>query len=128
MFTNKHKKSKLFYKFLRANILLLLIPIVVSIIMYIYFLSIIEKEIEYSTKSILQQIETSVDNTLDSTFSTLDLLSFNDKLVYILNPYFKGDINYELIEIRQELHQYMSINDFWIQDIFIYIPRLARGS
>ncbi len=126
MFYNERKKSILYYKFLRANILLLLIPIVVSITMYIYFLNIIEKEIEYSTKSILQQIKISIDNNIDSTFSTMDLISFNDKLVYILNPYFKGDINYELIEIRQELHQYMSINDFWIQDIFIYIPRLGK--
>ncbi|KWX76190.1 AraC family transcriptional regulator [Paenibacillus riograndensis] len=127
----KHKKlmfsQSVAYKWIVSYAVIMLIPLVVSAIIYLQTKQIVEYEIERAGHAMLKQMQNTVDSEINQAEKLAMQLSIhNDVNKYLnLTPGEEGTQAFEIYKTRQELSKYKSTNDF-VSGIYLYSSLLDK--
>ncbi|KWX83952.1 AraC family transcriptional regulator, partial [Paenibacillus riograndensis] len=127
----KHKKlmfsQSVAYKWIVSYAVIMLIPLVVSAIIYLQTKQIVEYEIERAGHAMLKQMQNTVDSEINQAEKLAMQLSIhNDVNKYLnLTPGEEGTQAFEIYKTRQELSKYKSTNDF-VSRIYLYSSLLDK--
>lgn len=127
----KHKhlrfSKSIAFKWIISYSVIMLIPLIVSAIIYLQTKQIVEYEIERAGNAMLKQMQNTVDSEINQAEKLAMQLSIhNDVNKYLtLTPAAEGAESFQIYQTRQELSKYKSANDF-IEGIYLYSGSLDR--
>lgn len=115
------------YKWIVSYTVIMLIPLVVSAVIYLQTKQIVEYEIERAGHAMLKQMQNTVDSEINQAEKMAMQLSIhNDVNKYLnLTPAEEGTQSFQIYKTRQELSKYKSTNDF-VSGIYLYSSRLDK--
>ena len=127
----KHKRLRfsksVAFKWIVSYSVIMLIPLIVSAIIYLQTKQIVEYEIERAGNAMLKQMQNTVDSEINQAEKLAMQLSIhNDVNKFVtLTPAAEGAESFQIYQTRQELSKYKSSNDF-INGIYLYSASLDR--
>lgn len=128
MLRNRFKFSRsITYKWMISYAVILLIPVVVSAIVYMQTTQIVKYEIQRASSAMLKQVKYIVDSELNQTEKLGAQLSIHtDVLKFLeLDRQTESAHSFDIYRTEQELSKYKSTNDF-INGIYIYSSKLDK--
>ncbi|OCT15468.1 AraC family transcriptional regulator [Paenibacillus pectinilyticus] len=114
-------KRSVMVTWLTSYISVLLVPIIISGLLYMASWHVVESEVNRANNSALQQMEQAIDNSLGGIERLSVEIALNKQVNAFLNtskPLTDNDY-YDLFNIANDLRVYQTANDF-IEQIFIY--------
>ncbi|NOU97800.1 helix-turn-helix domain-containing protein [Paenibacillus sp. LMG 31456] len=114
-------KRSIIVTWLISYISVLLVPIMISGIIYVATWHVVESEVNRANESLLQQMEQAIDNNLGGIERLSVEMTLSKRLAAFINaskPLTDND-HYELVNIADNLRVYKMANDF-IEQIYIY--------
>ncbi len=121
MFKNFLKKQSLFLSWLLSYISILLVPIIISGVIYQYSQNIVRGEVNRSNFAMLSQLKETVDSRMEEIKRIATQISLNQRLttaVRVESDFGTRD-QFNLYELKNDLADYRKANDL-IDDIYIY--------
>ncbi|WP_379140958.1 AraC family transcriptional regulator [Paenibacillus sp. sgz500992] len=115
------------YKWIVSYAVIMLIPLIVSAIIYLQTKQIVEYEIERAGHAMLKQMQNTVDSEIDQAEKMAMQLSIHNDVNKYLNMTTKEEKSqsFQIYKTRQELSKYKSTNDF-VSGIYLYSSRLDK--
>lgn len=115
------------YKWIVSYSIIMLIPLIVSAVIFLQTKQIVEYEIERAGHAMLKQMQNMIDSEINQAEKMAMQLSIHHEVNKYLNltPAKEPAEAFELYQIRQELSKYKSTNDF-IDGIYVYSSALDR--
>ncbi|ETT44389.1 MULTISPECIES: AraC family transcriptional regulator [unclassified Paenibacillus] len=115
------------FKWIISYSVIMIIPLIVSAIIYLQTKQIVEYEIERAGNAILKQMQNTVDSEINQAEKLAMQLSIHSGVnKYLsLTPGAERASSFQIYQIRQELSKYKSANDF-IDGIYLYSSNLDR--
>lgn len=104
-----------------SYISVLLVPIIISVIIYIATLRIVENEVNRSNELLLTQIEQAIDSKLKSLEQLTLEIAYNKKVTSFINvsaPLTDND-HFQLFNIAEDVRVFKMANDF-ISQLYVY--------
>lgn len=122
----KFSKSVAF-KWIVSYAVIMIIPLIVSAIVYLQTTQIIEYEIRRASNAMLKQVKFIVDNELKQTEKLAAQLSIHpDIRKYLeLDEHTEAEYSFQIYKTEQELSKYKAVNEF-INGIYIYSAKLDK--
>lgn len=104
-----------------SYISVLLVPIVISVIIYMATLHIVENEVNRSNELLLTQIEQAIDSKLKSLEQLTLEIAYNKKVTSFINVSapLKDDDHFQLFNIAGDVRVFKMANDF-ISQLYVY--------
>ncbi|MEK3837122.1 MULTISPECIES: AraC family transcriptional regulator [unclassified Paenibacillus] len=115
------------FKWIVSYSVIMLIPLIVSAIIYLQTKQIVEYEIERAGSAMLKQMQNTVDSEINQAEKLAMQLSIHSSVnkYLTLTPETEGAGAFQIYQTRQELSKYKSANDF-IDGIYLYSSSLDR--
>ncbi|MBW4084287.1 AraC family transcriptional regulator [Paenibacillus sp. S150] len=115
------------YKWIVSYAVIMLIPLIVSAVIYLQTKQIVEYEIERAGHAMLKQMQNTVDSEINQAEKMAMQLSIhNDVNKYLnLTPAGEKEQSFQIYRTRQELSKYKSTNDF-VSGIYLYSSTLDK--
>lgn len=115
------------FKWIISYSVIMIIPLIVSAIIYLQTKQIVEYEIERAGNAMLKQMQNTVDSEINQAEKLAMQLSIHSGVnKYLsLTPDTEGPGAFQIYQTRQELSKYKSANDF-IDGIYLYSSGLDR--
>ncbi|TYP69867.1 AraC family transcriptional regulator [Paenibacillus methanolicus] len=117
----RHKNRSVFLTWMLSYVSVLLVPILISGVIYGATLNVVKAEMNRANQSILQQME----QAIDSQFKGIESLSLEVSLNRRIAAFMKADAalsdsdHYEIYQIANDLRVYEMANDF-LEGIYVY--------
>lgn len=113
------------FKWMVSYAVIMLIPLIVSAIIYLQTKQIVEFEIQRASEAMLKQVKYMVDSEVNQAEKLAMQLSINSDVNKFLNmsPLTEKNESFQIYKIRQELGKYKSTNEF-IKGIYLYSGKL----
>ncbi|GGF81048.1 hypothetical protein GCM10010912_27680 [Paenibacillus albidus] len=114
-------------KWMVSYAVIMLIPLIVSAIIYMQTKQIVEYEIRRASEAMLKQVKYMVDSEVNQAEKLAMQLSINSDVNKFLkmSPLSERSESFQIYKIRQELGKYKSTNDF-IKGIYLYSGKLDK--
>lgn len=115
------------YKWMVSYAVIMLIPLIVSAIIYLQTKQIVEYEIERAGHAMLKQMQNTVDSEMNQAEKMAMQLSIHNDVNKYLNLTLPDERtqSFQIYKARQELSKYKSTNDF-VTGIYLYSSRLDK--
>lgn len=115
------------YKWIVSYSVIMLIPLIVSAIIYTQTKQIVEYEIQRAGRAMLKQVQYMVDGEISQAEKLAMQLSIHPDVNKYMNltPGEEKNESFQIYQARQELSKYKSANDF-INGIYLYSNSLGR--
>ncbi|ASA23268.1 AraC family transcriptional regulator [Paenibacillus donghaensis] len=115
------------YKWMVSYAVIMLIPLIVSAIIYLQTKQIVEYEIERAGHAMLKQMQNMVDSEINQAEKMAMQLSIHNDVSKFLNltPAQEEAQAFQIYTTRQELSKYKSTNDF-VSGVYLYSSRLDK--
>ncbi|WP_282939710.1 helix-turn-helix domain-containing protein [Paenibacillus sp. RC67] len=117
----RFKSRSVMTTWLISYISVLLVPIIISVIIYIATLRIVENEVNRSNELLLTQIEQAIDSKLKSLEQLTLEIAYNKKVTSFINvsaPLTDND-HFQLFNIAEDVRVFKMANDF-ISQLYVY--------
>ncbi|MRN53704.1 AraC family transcriptional regulator [Paenibacillus monticola] len=115
------------FKWIVSYSVIMLIPLIVSAIIYLQTKQIVEYEIERAGNAMLKQMQNTIDSEINQAEKMAMQLSIHSDVNKYLNltPAEEKTQSFQIYETRQELSKYKATNDF-INGIYLYSSSLDK--
>lgn len=113
-------RDKIFYSYLFSYLVIGILPILISLFVYINYGRVVFEDIHASQSSTLSQLKNSFDDNLETVVKTSNLLAENDKLKELVDlKAFSGNNLLEAWKFKDEINTIKSSINF-CSEIFVY--------
>lgn len=121
---SKQRKQKLFKRFLISYIAIMLVPLMISVLVYGKVVSTMQEDAQKGNLAMLQQTRDIMDRQLAEVDAVLMQLVSNGRIDRISSSYeiTKEGVAYDVLEIAKQLSTYCSTNNF-ISKIIVFFHR-----